>query len=98
MNDEEFTKLMEILKTLKDDVRSLQSHEVLTRAAFLVLKDLAIAGLARDRDLPAEKAEKVFHDSLAKKHEELILRIGDYHPEFARSIDLHKNREDDWLS
>ena len=98
MDKEEFDTLLKVLKELKEDVFRLQKHEVLMRAVFLALKDLAISNLAEDRNIPSEEAAKAFHVSVDLKYEELILRIGDYAPEVAKALDMHQNREGDWLS
>ena len=98
MNDEEFEKLMSHLRSLTEDVMGLRRREILTHAAFSVLKELAISRLVADRSLSHEEAEKIFNDSVEKKYEAKILRIGDYAPEFARAIDLHRHREDEWLA
>ena len=96
MNNEEFEKLMGLVRSLTKDVMGLRRHELLTHAAFSVLKEIAISRLAVDRLLSQEEAEKVFHESVDKKYEAQILRIGDYDPELAKALDMHQHREDEW--
>ncbi len=97
VTDEDFDKLMAHVENLTKDVMGLRKREILTQSAFMVLKELSISRLMTERSLTQEEAEKVFHDSVEQKYEAKILQIGDYAPEFARAIDMHQNREDDWL-
>ena len=97
VTDKEFDMLVAQVKNLAADVMELRKREILTHSSFIVLKELAISKLMTDQSLSQEDAEKIFHDSVAKKYEAKILQIGDYAPEFARAIDMHQNREDDWI-